>query len=215
MEYPQRRVYVRRGTRMTESQARGYRNLDGFRLAEPESPQDSFDDVRPLLVEIGFGMGQALANFAESQSDWNCLGVDVYRPGIGSLVRECETRSLLNIRIVEGEGLTTIERFPLDAIDMLWVFFPDPWPKRRHFKRRLINSPFLKVVATKLRIGGKIYVATDWEPYAEVIQDALDSNCHFEGHRTGRPSWRPKTKFEDRGIALGHEVFDFEYARVN
>ena len=214
MEYPQRRVYVRRGSRMTESQARSYRNLNAFRLDDPESPQDSFPTVGPLLVEIGFGMGQALVEFAQSRPDWNCIGVDVYRPGIGALVRQCEILELENLRIVEGEGLSTVERIPQDAVDMLWVLFPDPWPKRRHFKRRLVNARFLEEAAAKLRIDGKVYIATDWEPYAEAIEQTLESNGQFEGCRTSRPEWRPKTKFEQRGIELGHEVFDFEYTKV-
>ena len=214
MEHRERRVYVRRGTRMTESQARGYRKLDALRLTDFVFPQRAFKKTNPLLVEVGFGMGQALVAFAEASPNWNCIGIDVYRPGIGALVRECEARGLENLKIVEGEALSTIERFPADAIDMVWVFFPDPWPKRRHFKRRLINEQFVNQVATKLRLDGQIYIATDWKPYTEVIQEVMDSNDHFEGGRIERPDWRTKTKFEDRGIDLGHEVSDFRYVRV-
>ena len=199
---------------MTASQSRGYRELERIRLTTLGSPQSAFAQNNPLLVEIGFGMGQALVAFAESKVEWNCIGIDVYRPGIGALVRECESHELENLRIVEGEALSTLTQFPDEAIEMLWVFFPDPWPKRRHHKRRLVGEEFVSTATTKLRRNGKLYIATDWEPYAEVILEIMDSNPHFEGGRIERPDWRPQTKFEDRGLELGHEVFDLRYTQI-
>ena len=125
------------------------------------------------MVEVGFGMGHALAHFASEHRDWDCVGIEVYRPGIGSLILHCETLGLDNVRIVEGDAATALARWPSGSVRLLAVYFPDPWPKRRHGKRRLIQPPFLNEVARLLEPGGRLLMATDWEALCQVDAQRL------------------------------------------
>ena len=169
---PQRRVYVRRRSRTTVAQARALEHLDKYILVS-DSIEEAFGRSGPVLVEVGFGNGNALAEFALLNPDWNCVGVEVFRPGIGALINQCEQQGIKNVRIVDGEGLTYLESIQDDSIELIWVLFPDPWPKTRHHKRRLVTREFAEVAGQKLTIDGKLLVATDWASYAEDIEKAL------------------------------------------
>ena len=209
---PQRRVYVRRRTSTTVAQARALERLDEY-LLPPVSIEKAFGRTAPLLVEIGFGNGNALAEFASSNPEWNCIGVEVFRPGIGALINQCEQQDIKNVRIVDGEGLTYLESVPDDSIDLIWVLFPDPWPKTRHHKRRLVTREFAKVATDKLKGEGKLTIATDWAAYAEEIDAVLGETDSLIGGIVKGESDRVTTKYEMRGIRLGHSVSEFEYVK--
>lgn len=210
--HPQRRVYVRRRTRTTVAQARALERLDEY-LLSPASIEEAFGRVAPVLVEIGFGNGNALAEFASSNPEWNCVGVEVFRPGIGALVNRCEQQDIKNVRIVDGEGLTYLESVPDNSVDLIWVLFPDPWPKTRHHKRRLVTCEFAMVAAQKLKGGGKLTVVTDWAAYAEQIEEAIGDIEPLIGGIVKATAERITTKYEMRGIRLGHSVTEFEYVK--
>lgn len=210
--HPQRRVYVRRRSRTTVAQARALERLDEYLLSSA-SIEEAFGRTAPVLVEIGFGNGNALAEFASSNPEWNCVGVEVFRPGIGALINRCEQQDIKNVRIVDGEGLTYLESIPDNSLDLIWVLFPDPWPKTRHHKRRLITREFAKVAAGKLKFEGKLAIATDWASYAEEIEEALGDVDALIGGVVKGTSDRITTKYEIRGIRLGHSVTEFEYVK--
>lgn len=211
-----RQLYVRRGSRMTAAQARAYSILDDFRFdpSNTETAAEFLQGQQNLLVEIGFGNGDSLAQFASTHPDWQCIGVEVFRPGIGSLIRRCQQDELTNVRIAELDGLTLLEGLTDSTVDLMFVFFPDPWPKRRHHRRRLVNAEFAEIACRKLAPGGSVMLATDWRDYADQIQSVLDRNQQLEGGPIPRYEMRPKTRFEERGEKLGHRVWDFQYSRV-
>ncbi len=211
-----RQLYVRRGSRMTDAQARAYACLEEYRL-DPDCIDRQFEfvgDASDLLVEIGFGNGEVLAQFATINPLWNCIGVEVFRPGIGALIRRCQTEELENVRIAETDGLTLLEALPDYSVSLMFVFFPDPWPKKRHHRRRLVNEEFVETVNRKLRVDGSICLATDWEHYADQIGAVFQNHPLFDGGPSERYELRPKTRFEQRGEKLGHEIWDFQYKRV-
>ena len=203
---------MRRRSRTTVAQARALERLDEY-LLTPGSFAEAFGRPAPVLVEIGFGNGHSLAEFASVNPDWNCIGVEVFRPGIGALINQCAQKGIENVRIVDGEGLTYLESIPNETVDLIWVLFPDPWPKARHHKRRLITEEFARVAATKLKHGGKLTIATDWASYAEDIEKALGEIDSLNGGIVNAVSDRIATKYEARGIRLGHAVTEFEYAK--
>lgn len=208
-----RRVYSRHRSRITHAQLRGFRKLEVYRLQSPLI-NDAFNRAAPVLVEIGFGNGSALAEFAIQHPGWNCVGVEVFPSGIGTLVNRCSSEGIHNIRIVEGEGLTFLESIANECIDLLWVLFPDPWPKARHQKRRLVSPQFGATVAQKLKPSGKLQVATDWADYADTIDVVLNDTKGIKGGRVATNPLRETTKYERRGLKLGHQVTDFEYMKV-
>ena len=210
--HPLRRVYVRRRSRTTVAQARALEHLDQYLLA-PNSIEEAFGRSGPVLVEVGFGNGNALAEFASLNPDWNCIGVEVFRPGIGALINQCERQEIKNVRIVDGEGLTYLESIQDNSVDRIWVLFPDPWPKTRHHKRRLVTREFAVVAAQKLKDNGKLSIATDWAPYSENIEEVLGGVDSLNGGIVQRSSDRITTKYEARGIRLGHAVTEFEYVK--
>jgi len=165
--------------------------------------------VLPLTVEIGFGMGDSLLEMAASQPEHNFLGIEVHRPGIGHLLMGINDNEISNLRVINADALSVLQHhLPASCVATLQLFFPDPWPKKKHHKRRLINPAFLDVVVRVLGPSGIIHIATDWANYAEEIRDCLDGD-----HRFGQvsPPDRPLTKFEKRGVKLGHEVTDMAY----
>lgn len=187
-------------------------------VVEPPLPGEDWAGVfgrpGPLLVEIGFGMGDALATFARDREDWNCVGIEVYRPGIGALMLACEREGLGNARIVEAEAMTVLRRQPASSVDRIHVFFPDPWPKKRHHKRRLVNAEFATEAARCLVADGILALATDWREYAEQMLETLDAEPALQGGATERPPERPQTPFEAKGAAAGHRITDLAYRRI-
>lgn len=208
----QRRVFVRRRTRSTNAQTRGLTELDQNLLQESDL-SSAYDSQQPIFLEIGFGNGVALADFAVKNPNWLCIGVEVFEPGIGSLVNRIREFELKNVRIKVSEGLTFIESMAYHSINLLWLLFPDPWPKKRHHKRRLINSQFVETLEQKLAIGGEIRIATDWIDYADVIEFEFGRSNLFNGERISAGLGRATTKYEERGNRLGHEVSEFVFQR--
>ncbi|MDR0587988.1 MAG: tRNA (guanosine(46)-N7)-methyltransferase TrmB [Burkholderiales bacterium] len=211
------RSYVLRQGRLTPAQSRALLTLSPlFVVAYAEQPIDFktlFGRDAKTVIEIGFGMGAATAKIAQENPDTNFLGIEVHTPGVGSLLREIETRSLSNVRIVQHDAVEVIKTMIAPAsLDGVHIFFPDPWHKKRHHKRRLLQPLFLEALAARVKEGGYLHVATDWEDYAHEILALVEASAAWENVSpegfTPRPPTRPQTKFEARGIKLGHRVFD-------
>ncbi|WP_328561322.1 tRNA (guanosine(46)-N7)-methyltransferase TrmB [Streptomyces coelicoflavus] len=179
-----------------------------------------FGNARPVVVEIGFGMGEATARMAAAAPHTNILAVDVHTPGQGNLLALAERDQLPNIRVANGDAIILLrEMLAPDSLAGLRVYFPDPWPKKRHHKRRLIQPEFLTLAATRLAPGAVLHCATDWEPYAEQMLDVLTAHPDFENTVPGggfapRPEHRPLTRFEGQGLDKGHVVNDLLFRRV-
>lgn len=178
-----------------------------------------FGRPAPCHLEIGFGMGDALLEVASSHPENNYLGVDVYLPGIGQLLLGLEERGLTNVRIDRRDAMEVLELLPARSLARVSLFFPDPWPKKRHQKRRLVQPPFVEKLHRVLAPGGHFHAATDWAPYALQIRTILEGAAGFNnGAGAGQfypgPVERPVTKFEKRGLKRGHEVRDLLYERV-
>ncbi len=215
--------FVRREGRITESQKRAFdllmpkycididqRDVDLERL---------FGRKAPLVLEIGFGNGESLAQQAKANPDSNFIGVEVHRPGVGQHLRRIEEFGLENARVVCGDAFTVLEQLlSPGSCDRIQLFFPDPWPKKRHHKRRILNKNFLQLSHNILQKDGVLHMATDWVPYAKVAVELLQESELFEnlGDESGcvpRPEYRVKTKFEQRGERLGHEVRDIVFEK--
>ncbi len=171
-----------------------------------------FGNASPVVLEIGFGMGETTAAIAASHPAVNFLGVEMHWPGVGALLRHIESQQLVNIRVLRQDAAEVVERAIPDAsLAGIHVYFPDPWPKKRHHKRRLLKPSFVHALASRLATGGYLHVATDWQPYAGEILAALAAEPLLVNTCAGfapRPPWRPLTKFERRGLDRGHAVFD-------
>ena len=185
-----------------------YWPLYGLEPEELEKPECVFKRLAPLTVEIGFGKGDSLLEMAVANPQRNYLGIEVYRPGIGNLLINIHKEKLENLKVVNRDSIEVLGYLPPDGVDCLQVFFPDPWPKRKHHKRRLINSTLLDLASSKLAPGGCLHIATDWLDYAEQIRSLLSAHPAFI--ETEAPE-RPETRYEKRGLRLGHEVFDIAY----
>jgi tRNA (guanine-N7-)-methyltransferase len=176
-----------------------------------------FGREAPLVVEIGFGMGQATAAIAAAQPEHDFLGVEVHEPGVGALLQRIAAQRLANLRIVRHDAVGVLESMIApSSLAAVHVFFPDPWPKKRHWKRRLIQPAFVALLASRLAPGGIVHCATDWQPYAEQMLAVLRAEPRLENTAQGyapRPAHRPETKFERRGLALGHGVWDLIFRR--
>jgi tRNA (guanine-N7-)-methyltransferase len=175
-------------------------------------PVEIFGRAAPLVLEIGFGMGEATAPMAAADPARDVLAVDVHPPGVGALLRHVEYLGLGNVRVAVGDAVELLrDRLAPGSLDEVRIFFPDPWPKTRHHKRRLVSPSFVRLVVDRLRIGGRLHCATDWTPYAEQILDVVRDEPHLENEHDGfapRPQWRPVTRFERQGLARGHAVHD-------
>jgi len=169
------------------------------------------------ILEIGFGMGESTAKIAQTLSDCDFLAVEVHTPGVGSLLKLIQEQALPNIRIIRHDVVEVLQHMlPDDSLDGVHIFFPDPWHKKRHHKRRLIQAEFVKLICTKLRTGGYVHVATDWQEYAEWVLEVLNAELKIKNTAkdyTEKPSYRPLTKFENRGIKLGHGVWDMVFLK--
>ncbi|WP_245885213.1 tRNA (guanosine(46)-N7)-methyltransferase TrmB [Kineococcus rhizosphaerae] len=173
-------------------------------------PRALFGDDNPVVLEIGSGMGDATLEMAQAAPDVNVLAAEVHTPGIGALLQGIVERGLTNVRLLEADGRAYLtERVRPATLAGVRVYFPDPWPKARHHKRRLVNPAFVALVADRLVAGGTLHCATDWEPYAEQMVEVIGADPAFTlDPDRSRPSWRPVTRFERRGLDLGHVVND-------
>jgi len=218
------RSFVMRAGRMTEGQQKGWDQ--GFARFGHSYDQGLFDWDSAFgrrgkrVVEIGFGMGDSLLAMAETHPDINYLGIEVHRPGVGRLLAQALVRGISNIRVYAEDAVPVLtDCIPPATVDVLQIYFPDPWHKKRHNKRRLVQHEFIARVAPCLTHGGLMHLATDWEPYAEHMLEVMEAAEGFENiaganQFSQRPSWRPETKFERRGARLGHGVWDLLYRRV-
>ena len=205
------RSFVLRSGRMSRAQKRSYETL--FPIYESKG-----DEASPLVIEIGFGMGIATANIAEQNPGINYLGIEVHRPGIGRLLWEIEKRDLKNIRIIEGDAVEILQqRIRNNSIAAFHIFFPDPWPKMRHHKRRLIKRPFTDLLSSKLLPGGYIYMVTDWTDYADWALRELSATSGLVNKYNGyaeHQNWRPQTEFERKGIKQNNEVRELFFVKT-
>ncbi|GHD35107.1 tRNA (guanosine(46)-N7)-methyltransferase TrmB [Parahalioglobus pacificus] len=218
------RSFVLRAGRMTPAQQRGYDegwtqfglDYDGKRL----NIDEAFGRSGRRVLEIGFGMGQSLVEMAAADSEANFIGIEVHRPGVGKLLHGMEEQGVSNIRVYCHDAVEVLEHcIASDSLDCVQIFFPDPWHKKRHHKRRLIQPAFVELLRSRLRVGGVLHLATDWENYAEQMMEVLSDAPGFEntagaGHYAPRPESRPLTKFERRGERLGHGVWDLLFTRT-
>ena len=208
---------------MTRAQARALETLwPRYRIDVAPVAIDwshAFGRSAPLFVEIGFGMGHALLATARAHPDWNCIGIEVYRPGIGAVLNAVEAAGLANVRLIEGDARDVLANMLVEnALHRIAIYFPDPWPKAKHHKRRLINAEFVALAASRLEEGAELHLATDWQNYAEEMRTVLDAEPTLEnlagvGAFAPRNAERPTTRFEARGERLGHHVWDFSYRR--
>lgn len=215
------RSYVLRQGRISSAQERALRELlPRYGIAFDARPIDAaavFGRDAPLVLEIGSGMGETTAAIAQAQPETDFIALEVHGPGVGSLLRKIAERGLTNLRVIRHDANEVIERMIGDAtLGGVHVFFPDPWPKKRHHKRRLVQPPFVALLARKLKPGGYLHLATDWEDYAGQMLQVLTAEPLLRNAAPGyseRPAYRPLTKFEARGLRLGHAVRDLIFRR--
>lgn len=181
-------------------------------------PVALFGRSAPLAFEIGFGMGETTVALAAAQPEVDVIAIDVHTPGAGSLLRALSAQGLTNVRVGVGDALEVLRGMvPYGSLDEIRIFFPDPWPKTKHFKRRLFNQSFASLAVSRLKPGGVVHVATDWGPYAEQVLEVIDAEPLLVNDFAGvapRPEGRPLTRFELQGLAKGHEVFDIFAQRL-
>jgi tRNA (guanine-N7-)-methyltransferase len=210
------RSFVRRMGRMSQAQERYYaETLPRFSLPYAPQPLDfdaAFGRAAPRILEIGFGMGETTAAIAAAQPQNDYLGIEVHTPGIGALCKQLVERALGNVRIIQHDAVEVVrDMLAEESLDGIHVFFPDPWPKKRHHKRRLLQPPFVALLASRLKPGGYFHCATDWEEYGQQMLEVLSGEPTLTNTADGfapRPDYRPLTKFENRGLKLGHGVWD-------
>lgn len=217
------RSFVRREGRMTDGQKEALERLSARYSLDPLTGTIDFDAAfgrrAPLSFEIGFGAGDALLARSAARPDWNHVGVEVHRPGIGRALILAEQRELSNLRVMSRDAVEVLrDQVAPHTLDEVVIEFPDPWHKTRHNKRRLVQPEFASLIASRLRVGGQLLLATDWAPYAQHMREVLDVAPEFENLSTDggfmpRAALRPLTRFEARGARLGHDVFDLAYRR--
>ena len=219
------RSFVRRTGRTTLGQARAFADAGPyFLLPYAPAPLDiaaAFKRSAPTILEIGFGMGEATAHIAALMPEKNFLCCEVHTPGVGALLKRIEEQSLANIRIIQHDAVEVLDHMLAPAsLDGIHIFFPDPWHKKKHNKRRLMQAPLVARLAGCLKPGAYLHCATDWQPYAEQILDVLKGEPLLENTPEAasdgyapKPAYRPLTKFENRGIKLGHGVWDVVFTR--
>ena len=215
-------TYARRGSRLTPTQRAAWeRHVDEWLIPESAVDEPSFDPARwfgreaPLVVEIGSGNGESVAAMAAARPAYDVLAFEVWRPGVASSFLNLEESGATNVRLLSVDAVWCLEHLlPPGRIAELWTFFPDPWHKKRHHKRRLITPEFAALAASRLAPGAPWRLATDWPDYAEQIRAVLDTEPLLEGGEVDRWAERPMTKFERRGLAEGRPVADFRYTRI-
>ena len=217
------RSFVRREGRLTTGQQHALDTLwpkYGIDISDTTLDLGSiFGNEKPVILEIGFGNGDSLAQMAKDNPGLNYLGIEVHRPGVGHLLYLIEEQGIENLRIMSEDAVEIISnQIPEQALTGIQLFFPDPWPKKKHHKRRIVQPEFVKLLASRLKPGGFFHMATDWENYAEHMLEVMSAAEDFENSTQGgdfipRPESRPLTKFEQRGQRLGHGVWDLLYIR--
>ena len=216
------RSFVLRQGRVSNAQQRAHESLLPV-YGVPYAPQlidlgAAFGRSAPKILEIGFGMGETTATIAAAHPENDYLGIEVHTPGVGSLLKELGEQQLTNVRIIQHDAVEVLQNMiASETFDGAHIFFPDPWPKKRHHKRRLIQPPLIALLAGRLKPGAYLHAATDWQEYAEQILDVFGREPQLQNTAEGfapRPDYRPQTKFETRGLKLGHGVWDIIFRRV-
>lgn len=206
---------------MSRAQARAHRDLmPEFGIAYRPAPLEfveQFGRRAPVILEIGCGMGETTVAMAEANADHDYIGIEVHTPGVGALLTLIEARQIGNVRVIQHDAVEVLgDMIPRDSLAGVHIFFPDPWPKKRHHKRRLVKPSFISLVASRLIPGGVLHLATDWQDYAEEMLAVASAEVQLENVAAGfvqRPESRPMTKFEARGLRLGHRVWDLMFRR--
>ena len=215
--------YVKREGRLTKAQGKAIEdNWPSMGLSVKQGLLDLdyvFNRQAQRVLEIGFGMGKSLVEMAAAAPETDFIGIEVHRPGIGACLASAQEADVTNLRVFEHDAVEVLEQSISDeSLDRLQLFFPDPWHKKRHHKRRIVQSDFVQAIRNKLKIGGEFHMATDWEPYAEHMLEIMNaaqgfSNTSNTNDYVKRPEYRPITKFEVRGQKLGHGVWDIIFKR--
>lgn len=218
------RSYVIRGGRITPAQKKAfdsYWDKYGLSLFDGKLELEScFGRKAPLVLEIGFGMGDSLHTMAKEEPEKDFIGIEVHPPGVGCLINNAGKEELKNIKVYMADAIDVLEDCISEgSLDRFQLYFPDPWHKKKHNKRRIVQLPFIDVIHNKLKLGGVIHMATDWEPYAQYMMEVLSlhpgiENIAGEYLFSPRPEFRPVTKFEKRGERLGHGVWDLMFRKV-
>jgi len=218
------RSFVLRQGRLTRGQEQAIDNVWPVYGVERDDTQLDFKSLfkrtAPVTLEIGFGDGVSLAEMAKSAPERDFIGIEVHRPGVGRLLHLIDEQGLSNVRVMDDDAVEIIKnRIPEMSLDRVQLFFPDPWHKKRHNKRRIIQSEFVSLIASRLKAGGVFHLATDWEPYAEHMAEIMEVSEEFTSQSDSpfsiKPESRPTTKFERRGLKLGHGVWDLLYEKCN
>lgn len=218
------RSFVRRQGRLTQGQAAALEHFWATQGIEYESQKMDFEQIfgrkAPVTLEIGFGMGASLVEMAKAQPERDFLGIEVHLPGVGACLASANEAGVTNLRVMCHDAVEVLENSIPDAtLDRVQLFFPDPWHKARHHKRRIVQPEFVELLRRKLKIGGVFHMATDWENYAEHMLEVMQQNAQYKnqsvtGDYVERPATRPLTKFEQRGHRLGHGVWDLLFEKI-
>jgi tRNA (guanine-N7-)-methyltransferase len=219
MERPSVRSYSIRGSRITDAQRQAKTALQAVHgIAFKQELIDLkafFPNSDSIILEIGFGMGEATAIIAKNHPNNGYIAVDVHPPGIGKLLARIAENDLTNLKVIEDDVHVVMQHMiPDNSLDGIHLYFPDPWPKKKHNKRRIVNDGFLQLIHPKIKKGGFIHIATDWVPYAESIKEVFAASALFTGGVIDKPEWRPVTRFEGQGIDKDHAVNDMLYTKV-
>ncbi|MFM8632885.1 MAG: tRNA (guanosine(46)-N7)-methyltransferase TrmB [Candidatus Nanopelagicus sp.] len=218
MERASIRSYTLRGDRMTRAQSLAMSQSWDKYCVEIKSQLDLnqiFPDKSQVILEIGSGMGEATAAIAQANPQTGYVAIEMHAPGLAALLILINQLELKNVKLIREDATYLLANFiPDSSLAGIHLLFPDPWPKNRQHKRRIVQSEFVELIANKLKPGGFIHIATDWQPYADWIRDRFAANLKFTGGVVDRPSWRVLSKFEGQGLRKGHLVTDFRYVRV-
>jgi len=218
MERPSNRSYSLRGNRMTRAQTLAMNShWDKYAISVDSNllVNEIFPDKSQTILEIGSGMGEATAQIALNNLDTGYVAVEMHKPGLAALLLLIMEKQISNIKMIREDATYLLANFIPDAsLDGIHLLFPDPWPKNRQHKRRIVQDDFIELIARKLKPKGFIHIATDWQPYAQWIKTKFENNSQFSGGIVARPSWRVLSKFEGQGLRKGHTVTDFRYEKI-
>ena len=218
MERPSNRSYSLRGNRMTRAQTLAMNShWDKYAISVDNNLliNEIFPDKSQTILEIGSGMGEATAQIALNNLDTGYVAVEMHKPGLAALLLLIMEKQISNIKMIREDATYLLANFIPDAsLDGIHLLFPDPWPKNRQHKRRIVQDDFIELIARKLKPKGFIHIATDWQPYAQWIKTKFENNSQFSGAVVARPSWRVLSKFEGQGLKKGHTVTDFRYEKI-